>query len=393
MVSHWIRKLPRWPAWLWPAVLTPLIVTRLALLMIGWYSLEFRPDTDYPQKSVVRAGWSYSPYRWLDIWGRWDSGYYMDIALNGYNPSADLRAEQSNMAFFPLYPYMVRALISLAPGKVQTQTALLVGVLLSNLFLFGALSLFYLLGRDVLHDEGAARRAIWYLLLFPTAFVYSSFYSESPFLFLLILAFWAAHQQKWAIAGIAGFFLALSRAPGILALPALAWMYLEQRDWKLSRLDRQILWLGLIPAGLAVFLWIGYDLTGDWLAPIHAQQAWQREFTWPWVTLIAPPDNSRPHFEQMEWIALISFLALSVYALVRLPSRSYGIFALLLLVPSLTSGSLTSVMRIGGTSFPVFLALALLGGRWPFLDRLMWVGFWALQAVQFAGWSQFYWAG
>jgi hypothetical protein len=230
-------------------------------------------------------------------------------------------------------------------------------------------------------------------LLFPTAFVYSAFYSEPPFLFFLILTFWAAHRQKWALAGIAGFFLALSRPPGILALPAVGWMYLEQRDWKLSRSDRQILWLGLIPAGLAVFLWIGYDLTGDWLAPIHAQQAWQRQLTWPWVTLFAPTDHSRPHFEQMEWVALVGFLVLSVYALVRLPSRSYGIFALLLLVPSLTSGSLTSVMRIAGTSFPVFLALALLSGRWPFLDRLIWVVFLALQAVLFAGWSQFYWAG
>jgi len=391
-LSDFTKKL-HLPAWLWPAVLTPLIVTRLALLLVGWYSLEFRPDSDYPQKTAPRTGWSFSPYRWLDIWGRWDSGFYMDIAFNGYKPSAVLTSEQSNMAFFPLYPYLVRALISLSPVKVQTQSALLVGVLLSNLFLFGALTLFYLLGREVLGDEDAARRAVWYLLLFPTAFVYSAFYSESTFLFFLILTFWAAQKEKWALAGIAGFFLALSRAPGILALPALGWMYLERWDWKLSRLHARILWLGLIPAGLAVFLYLGYDLTGDWLAPIHAQQAWQRQLTWPWVTLFAPTDHSRPHFEQMEWVALVGFLILSVYALVRLPSRSYGIFALLLLVPSLTSGSLTSVMRIAGTSFPVFLTLALLGGRWPFLDRLIWVVFLSLQAVLFAGWSQFYWAG
>jgi len=43
-------------------------------------------------------------YLW-DIWLRWDSQWYVAIAREGYAPRAD---RMSNVAFFPLFPYLAR---------------------------------------------------------------------------------------------------------------------------------------------------------------------------------------------------------------------------------------------------------------------------------------------
>ena len=378
---------------LFRAVVLPLIVTRLALLLIGWYSIEFTPDSDYPLGTATREGWQYSPYRMLDIWGRWDTGFYESIARNGYISVADPSSQQSNLAFFPLYPTLIRAATSIIPGTPQAQELLLAGVLISNLCLLGVMVIMYRLSMDLFSDQKIAEKSILYMLFFPAGFFLSVAYTESLFLFCVLLAFFAGQRRIWFLAGIAGFFAAMSRSPGILLFPALLWLYMEQKKWSFRRIDFRILFLALIPIGLLLVLWNGYNTTGDWLAPLNAQAAWQRDLTWPWVTLFAPTDNSRPHFNQIEWVSLVLFIALSIFALIRLPSRSYGIYALLTLVPILLSGSLTSITRLCLVIFPAFWVLARVGTRKYAFDLFISVIFISLQAVLFAGWSQFYWAG
>lgn len=378
---------------LFRAVVLPLIVTRLALILIGWFSIEFTPDSDYPLSTATQEGWQYSPYRMLDIWGRWDTGFYNSIARNGYTSVADPSSQQSNLAFFPLYPALIRAVTSLIPGTPQAQEILLAGVLISNLCLLGAMLIMYQLSMDLFSNQNIAEKSILYMLFFPAGFFLSVAYTESLFLFCVLLAFFAGQRRIWFLSGIAGFFAALTRSPGILLFPALLWLYMEQIKWSFRRIDFRILFLALIPTGLLLVLWIGYNTTGDWLAPLNTQAAWQRHLTWPWVTLFAPTDNSRPHFNQIEWVSLVLFIALGIFALIRLPSRSYGIYALLTLVPILLSGSLTSITRLCLVIFPAFWVLAAMGTRKYAFDLFVSVIFISLQAVLFAGWSQFYWAG
>ena len=40
---------------------------------------------------------------WLDVWGRYDTAWYLDLVRHGYRAPADLLHQQSNLAFFPLY--------------------------------------------------------------------------------------------------------------------------------------------------------------------------------------------------------------------------------------------------------------------------------------------------
>ncbi|MFH1566044.1 MAG: hypothetical protein ABIB98_02475 [bacterium] len=57
-----------------------IIFTRVAYTVAGVYSRDHFLDKSKPFPS-----WTYtSPYKWLNVWTVWDSGFYYDIAKNGY---------------------------------------------------------------------------------------------------------------------------------------------------------------------------------------------------------------------------------------------------------------------------------------------------------------------
>ena len=109
------------------AVLFPLLaylVSRLAMLVIG---LVARDQMLNPVDYV----WIYHDRVWLDIWGVWDTGWFLSIMSQGYdhgvstNPDTPL---QANWAFFPLYPMLAAVVaditrsvgLCLASGGLQS---------------------------------------------------------------------------------------------------------------------------------------------------------------------------------------------------------------------------------------------------------------------------------
>ena len=65
----------RW--WSWTDVLVPWSVTRLLLVFIAWFSGYFVANPAYGDLVAVARGWQYSPVKLLDVWGRWDSSWYL----------------------------------------------------------------------------------------------------------------------------------------------------------------------------------------------------------------------------------------------------------------------------------------------------------------------------
>lgn len=359
------------------------------MLLVGWFSASLLPNPDYPVKEAVARGWHISAQRWLDIWGRWDTGWYFSIVQNGYIVSEDLYHVQSNIAFFPFYPYLIKLLLLPFPERMVTPgRLLLVGVLVSNAFLIAALVLLHKLVTS-LADREVARRTVLYLLFFPTGFFLSCFYTESTFLFLSVGAFYAAHRRAWMTACLFGCGLSLTRPLGVLISVPLVWMYLEAAEWKLNRIKANVLWFLLIPVGLLSFSLYAYHLSGDFLAPMHAQKAWQKVFAMPWQTVLHPVGGT-PYMMRIDQALTIVFLAGVLLSLRKLPSASYGIYSLLLVLPPLTSGTLVSTSRYYVVVFPVFIVLALAGRRAE-LDQAFKVIFLSLQIILMAAWSQFYW--
>lgn len=377
---------------IWADIVVPLLTTRFALLVVGWLARFFPTSPDYPIRDALVRGWHFSPYRLLDIWGRWDTGWYMTIVRDGYMLQNDHIQQQSNVAFFPLYPMLVRGLILPIPDSwLSDGVILVVGLVVSNLFLLGGLILLYLLAWELSHDVGVAQRTVLYLLFFPTAFVLSCFYTESAFLFLSLTALYAAQRRQWAWAALAAALLSLTRPLGILITPILLWMYLSAVGWRIRNLRPTILWLFLTPLPFLLHLtWMG-QVTGDWLAPLHAQQPYERTFTLPWQTLLAPafPDPWRTPLEQG---FVLIFLVVAVIACWRLPSAAYGLWVLALILPFLFTGITSSALRYILVAVPVFVVLAQWGKR-PEVDRLCQTLFFAIQIVLMVAWSQFYFIG
>jgi Mannosyltransferase (PIG-V) len=219
--------------------------------------------------------------------GRWDSVWYLAIADSGYGDGA-------REAFFPLYPLLVR--IAGAP----LGSALVGGALLSTALLGVALVLLHrLVALD--HDRAVARNAVLVTALFPMSFFFSAVYSESLFLALSIGAVYAARRDRWMWAGLLGMLAATTRSAGVLLLVPLAMIYL----WDVGRPSRRthrplradVLWLALVPLGLALYCALLALGGHDPLAPFDAQEVWFRSFAGPfvgaWDGLVAAGQGAR----------------------------------------------------------------------------------------------------
>jgi hypothetical protein len=311
--------------------------------------------------------------------GRWDSVWYLSIAGAGYGGGG------VREAFFPLYPLLVR--IAGAP----LGSALVGGALVSTALLGVALVVLHrLVALD--HDRAVARNAVLVTALFPMSFFFSAVYSESLFLALSVGAVYAARRERWAWAGALGGLAAMTRSAGVLLLVPLALIYL----WDVGRpslrvrrrLRADVLWLGLVPLGLAVYCAF-LALQGlDALAPFHAQEVWFRSFAGPfggvWDGTVAAVQGARQllsgarepvffraaggdsflvarhNIELFVWLVLGAVAVAG--ALRRLPA-AYGAYLLVALALPLSypvgPQPLMSLPRFLAVLFPLAISLAL----------------------------------
>ncbi len=379
-------------AWLWADVLSVFLLTRLALVAIALFAPAFPTNAAYPLTSAAERGWQFTPVYLIDVWGRWDSGWYLDIIEHGYYARGDLRTVPSNLGFFPLYPYLVKALTAVVPAAARTPgVTLLAGALLSNALLLGALALLRPWVARLTGDPAVARRTVLYLLLFPTSFFFATFYTESTFLFFMVAALFAAQRRAWGWAGAAGALLTLTRPLGILIAVPLAWQYAQAAQWNFRNVRLNAAWFALMPAAFLALCYWQYTLTGDFLATLHHHAAWARGFAWPWTTLLHPFESLLYRYSTpLEQGLTVLFVAGALLALWRLPTPSLGLYALLLIAPPLFTGQLTSTARYDLVVVPVFVVLAQLG-KHPTLDRAITLLAATAQALLFLAWCRFYW--
>lgn len=344
------------------AVAALLLAWRAALWLISglgiWYSSAWYPyGTKLTSAGAVISRenfvWRFLAYAWVG----WDGGYYRTIALRGYSLSGP---GGPSIAFFPLYPLLIRLVLPLT-GNDDTIAALLV----SHLALFAALILIYdLVTRDF--SRPVADRTIILLLLFPASLYFGSGYSESLALALLVAALWALRRQRWWLAGVAGGLLTLTRLPGVLIAPVLAYAYLQDHHWRWRAIRPAFLAVLLPPFALTLFMAYQWWRFGTPFAFLIAQRYWNNTLEPPWViprilftTVTTAADWPMRIVQLATWI---SFIGLILFALLRLP-RPYGLTVFLLLLPPYLShwhGSFPRYVLIG---FPAFVALAILAQR------------------------------
>jgi hypothetical protein len=226
--------------------------------------------------------------RLFEPWAHWDGVWFVRIASGGY------RAHPAGAAFFPLYPLLVRGLMPLA-----FHNYVVAGVCVS-LSCYAAAML--VLDRLVEQEAGSqiARGTVLLISVFPMAFFFQAVYSESLFLLLSLLSFWAGRRGRWGLAGAFGLLAALTRNSGLLLVAPLLVMWWEQRRAKALRLPggplattprarppalRSLALLALVPAGLGLYALYLWRVLGQPFAFTTAQRDWGRSLSWPSTTL------------------------------------------------------------------------------------------------------------
>src|SRR5215212_1747902 len=200
----------------------------------------------------------------------WDSAWYVTIAQQGYtwHPGA---SGGTNVAFAPFYPFLLRVVSTFLGwvtfgwdwGQRTYGTLIAAGLLVSNISFFVALVLLIRLLAPRLGRGGAALVALA-LASLPLSFFFSALYTEGPFLMLALSSLLIARSEwrmKWPAAALVGMLACLLKFAGVLILPVLAVEYLSQRGWHLRRVRADVLWLGIVPLGLVLymgFLWLRF---------------------------------------------------------------------------------------------------------------------------------------
>jgi hypothetical protein len=335
------------PRRLWSILAEPLLVfasNRAALLMLSYFAEYLLPRVD------GRGSYAGEPF--LMRWARWDGGYYLRIAAEGYVAAPD--GNLPSVVFFPLYPILVR-LVSQLTGDLLTSSWLVANFSM----LLALIGLYALTTR--LCDRLVARRTILLLTFAPFSLFYAASYTESIFLLLAVASFLFAERGSWWKAGLVGALCSATRLVGLALGPTLLLLYFQRRDWRWRTLAVGNLaapMLVVLGTGLyAAYLWYS---VGNPLAFVSASlNIWQRHNLF--VNGPLPTANLADYggYYAYLWVHLLSgvpFLILAV-PVARLLGPAYALFvALGVLIPM--SAGIDSLGRYVIVLFPAFIALA-----------------------------------
>jgi hypothetical protein len=345
-----IGATPAWPAdfsrqgarphWFLRNVLFPFAYTRGLLLLAAWFALHYLPR-------AAEAGWNGpTSSAAINIWSHFDGQWYLSIARGGYH---FVPGGQSNIAFSPLYPMLMRIGGFLAGGSDAAMLA--AGIIVSNVALLAAVGYLVALMQLEGHDESAAARAGWYLLIFPTSFFLSAVYPMSLFLALATSAFYHARRGQWSIAGILAALASLSRPDGVLLSAGLALEYFHQHKFSMRR---DAIWLASGPAALLTWMAFQWHRFGAPLAFVAAQRQWDPS---PIQTVM---HSSRAGLQ----LGCAGLFVILVILCVRCLRPSYTVLAASMLAVMLCAARFWSITRFVVVLFPAFMTLAILGRRW-----------------------------
>jgi hypothetical protein len=375
------------------------LASRFGVLLIGFLAVVL---IGFPAAAGNR--WQIYGNELLDLPGRWDTGWYIGIANEGYVYVPEAPAnQQQNIAFFPAYPLAIRY-ASVLFGRHVLWT----GVVISLASFYLALTYFLRLSRDLLKDEEKAVTSVMLLASYPFAVYFSAVYTEGLFLLTLMGAIYHFHNHQLGRAAIWGFICGLTRPNGsllsiVLALMAVAPMWDAVR-WRpilppppgWNTIARRLLAAAAPGFGMLAFSAFIYRLTGNPFMWTMQNVAWGRVYrsldsiVSDRVGYIA--SNGLYAYASTETIDLFYALAVllalgAVWPVYRRFGLPFAMFILITILPPMSAGGLLSMGRVTSVLFPVFLWM---GAAVPARHRVAWIGLFALLqgfvAVMFFTW-------
>jgi len=330
------------------------IVWFLCLNLLNLVSVRLLFDkTSYELPKKVSLKYRHLTVPWLNFDGR----NYLEIATKGYNPHyrLDLRV------FFPLFPLLVRIVsLNLLFNPV------LVGLGISLLTFMASLLVFYkLLQEDKIGNKNR-EKIILLLLLFPTSFYFLAFYTESIFLFLVLLSFYFLNKKNLFLTSVFIALATATRVTGLALLPSLFW-----QGYKKYQKSKKFPWPILIaPLGFIAFSVYLQITTGNGLSIISKQKDWYKPMgvfgpekalsngflKFLQGSLVTQGNLFGRSMEIVEFLSAIFLLSIIVLSYKKIKS-SYWLFIFFSAWPIFFSGSLSSIHRYILVLFPIYIYL------------------------------------
>ncbi|MFD7478469.1 hypothetical protein ACFV8Z_41830 [Streptomyces sp. NPDC059837] len=213
----------------------------------------------------------------LALLGRsWDSLWYLGIAAHGYARTLYFRPTvvHSDLAFFPLYPGLIRAVTTLTPlsggaaGLLVAWTAAAVAA--CGIYAIGAR----------LHGRAVATALVLLWGLLPHSIVLSLAYTEPVLTAFAAWSLYAVLTERWLWAGALAALAGVSRPNG-LAVAAAVLAAAACEIWRRRGRVTHRLWTGaaLAPVGWGGYvLWVGRREGDPFGGYFEVQRLWGSRF-------------------------------------------------------------------------------------------------------------------
>jgi mannosyltransferase PIG-V len=218
------------------------------------------------------------PASYLNLIQNWDGQWFRLIAEHGYPttlPRQDGAVLQNQWAFYPLFPFLVRALMTVTTLSYGVVAGLLNIVLSAT----GMCLVFRMISRRA--DTFAGVMTVLVLGTFPSAVVFQAAYSEALTFLLLVTSLYFLEQRAYGRVLVTGVLLSLTRP---IVLPLALAVVIHGGVRRHARAEdpfphrEQMKVVGLAASLVASFaLWpvIAWLSTGESRAFLSSMDAWK----------------------------------------------------------------------------------------------------------------------
>ena len=250
-------------------VATRLIIFALGVIGAGSF-VNHRTQTVLDNTSALNPE---------NVWQKWDAVWYEEVAAFGYGRNLDTAHGQATAGYFPLYPFTVKGLMTVAPSLSFFWTA----SFFSNLCTLAAL---LLRAYGLIERDDIMRRTLAITMLSAGSFYLSIPYSESLFLLLVVAVLVATKRRQYELAGLLAGLSATTRVHGLalIAVPAIA-CWLDRAIPAGTRLARAAASVAIFSLPFVIYMAHLNQVQGSWFAFVSRQELWGNPSPYPFQAL------------------------------------------------------------------------------------------------------------